>query len=100
MATLEELHSMDGTTGLQALKNKIVVAVAIKAEAIAELASPTVQQIEWAKSALNNPRSVADQIINYVVADNAAASTSEITGATDAAIQTAVDAAVDNLLSK
>ncbi len=102
MASYIDLHNMKGgDTNYQPLVNKIVVAVAKKAVAIAKDAGATTGQEDWAKEALRNPRGAADQIVSYVVANApAAAAIPDITGATDIEIQDAVDAAVDNLLSK
>jgi len=97
MATYQELFNYISTPEYQDLVNKITVAVAVKAQAIAEEATPTAESIAWAASALGNPRSVADAVINYVIAANAGLTTTQISNASDAAIQTNVDTAVDKL---
>lgn len=99
MATYDEIANLPGDPSFQALVNKIAVAVAVKAQAIAASATPTANQITWAKSALESPRGQADQIVNYVIAANISATTTQILGAVDATIQTNVNDAVDKLLS-
>ena len=97
MATYEDLYENRSSTDYQALINKIVVAVAIKAEDIASEASPTAEELAWAIKALTNPRGEADAIINFVMAANNTATIAAINGASDSAIQTNVNDAVDTL---
>jgi len=97
MATYTELHGYRSTQDYQDTLNRVVVAVAIKAEDIASAASPTAEEIAWAISALNNPRSQANSIINFVLAANNTMSLAQITAASDSAIQANVDTAVDTL---
>ena len=98
MAAYEELHALRGIPGTDALKKKITVAVAIKANAIAKLQSPTTAQRAWALAALADPRRDLDTILNYILAEYNTQTTSVITGASDANVQAAVNAAVDTLL--
>lgn len=97
MATYTELFEYRSTDEYQTLTNKIAVAVAIKAQAIADLASPTAEQIAWAVSALNSPQGQAATVVHYVIAANNSLSIAQINAATDSAIQVNVDAAVDDL---
>lgn len=96
MATYAELYNLRSDT---ALRNKVRVAVAKKAQALVDLATPTQGQLAWASQALTNPDAVADQIFNYVLVVNSAATAAQIQAATDAAIQTNVNAAVDKLVT-
>lgn len=97
MATYTELYQYRATDDYQALENKVAVAVAIKAQAIADLPTPTAEQIAWAVEALSSPGGKAETVINYVLAANSGLTIAQITAATDAAIQTNVNAAVDDL---
>lgn len=97
MATYTELHNLRGATGADVLQQKIAVALCIKANALAK-ATPTQAQVEWAKSALANPDAYVGLVLNYILADYNTATVSAITGATDAQVQGAVDAAVNTLL--
>jgi hypothetical protein len=99
MATYTELVALKGTPDYDTLKNKIAVAITIKAKAIGDSATPTAAQITWAKEALVNPVQKAEQIINYVLAANIGATIEQINAANDAAIQTNVNNAVDKILS-
>jgi len=99
MATLIELADFAASTDHAVLVKKIRVAIAKKAVAIGNLASPTAAQLAWAKSALASPAEAASLIITYVLAANAAATIAQIVAATDTAIETQVNAAVDKILS-
>jgi len=99
MATYAELYaiSRDGTQ--TALTQKIIVALSIKANIIAKLATPTAAQKTFAINALGEPTKYLDTILNYILAEYSASTPTVITGATDAQVQTAVNAAIDTLLS-
>lgn len=98
MATYQELHALRGAASTEPLKQKIAVAIAIKANTIAKLASPTVAQKAWAVSALADPGKDMGTVLNYILAEYNAQATNAITGASDANVQAAVNAAVDTLL--
>lgn len=98
MATYLELFDLTSSSTITDLRKKILVAVLIKANAIAESASPSAAAKEWSRAALRDPQSFEQTVLNYVIADNSGASTSAISGASDAQVQTAVNAAVDTLL--
>lgn len=97
MATYIELHGLRGATGADTLQQKIAVAICVKANALAK-ATPTAAQRDWAKAALANPEAYVGIVLNYILADYNTATVSAITGATDAQVQGAVDAAVNTLL--
>lgn len=99
MATLLELADFSASTDYPTLAKKIRVAIAKKAVAIGNLATPTAEQLAWAKDALQFPERVGALIINYVLAANAGATIAQIVAATDAAIETQVGNAVDKILS-
>lgn len=98
MATYLELHGLRGASGAGTLMQKIAVGICIKANALAKLPTPTDAQKTWAKSALASPESYVGTILNYILADYNTITVAQITGATDAAVQTVVNAAVDTLL--
>ncbi len=96
MATYAELFDLRTNSEL---RNKIAVAVTIKAQALIDAENPTAGQISWANAAIENPVSKADVLMNYVLAANKAATSAQISGAADSAIQTNVNAAVDKLIA-
>ena len=98
MATYTELHALRGSDTLTGLREKINVAIAIKANLIAKSASPTAAAKAWALQALGSPETYQPTVLNYILADYNTATTGQISGATDAQVQTAVNAAVDTLL--
>lgn len=98
MATYFELHDLMSSSTVGDLRRRLRVAIVIKANAVAEAASPPAAAKEWARNALRDPQQFEDMVLRYVLADNAAATVSQITGASDAQVQTAVNAAVDSLL--
>lgn len=82
------------------LKSSVIVAMTIKAVAVAGSASPTAQALAWAARALTSPEREAMPVYAFVVADNAALTNVEIRGLSDAAVQASVDKCVDQLLAK
>jgi len=74
---------------------KVRVAAAIKATEIIDAATPPEAALSWAKDTIANPTSAGDGIVWYVVGKNDNLALSAIYGASDSAIQSNVDAAVD-----
>jgi hypothetical protein len=97
MATLTELHTLAGSPGI--LLPRIQAALTIKAYSLIT-AQATAPQIAWAKSCLAEPAAYAGIVLRSALAANAAATTAQITAATDEAIQGVVGNVVDNLLAK
>ena len=91
MATYQELMDCSNDSGL---RQRMAVACVIAAEAIRTNGSVTATQLNWARSVYSNPGEVADKMMWPVLAQNAAAAKALILGATDAALLTAVNAAV------
>lgn len=95
MATLIEL--------LQAASNdtlgqKVRAACFIAAEKVRVEAGATTNhaaRLVWAKSVFADPEKEGKRMVWAVVAQNAGFTLAQITGASDSAVQTAVDAAVD-----
>ena len=95
MATYLELRSLFNDSDLF---NRIQVASLVAAEAIRTEDVGTVNhanRLIWAKSAFKSPVGTAKEMIMAVLAGNSSLTVEQITGATDAAIQTKVNAAVD-----
>ena len=95
MATYLELKELFVHSDLM---DKMQVACLIAAETIRTEDVGTANhanRLIWAKKAFSGPSSVAPQMLMELLASNNALSTAGIIGATDAAIQTKVDAAVD-----
>ena len=99
MATLLEIAGITGQAGWNDFSDKVKSAAVIKAAAVIDAASPPAARLEWAKSAITDPVSAKNSIIFYVVGTNNTASIAQILGATEALIQTNVDAAVDAIYS-
>ena len=96
MATLIELFDLSSD---ETLRNKIASASAKKAQTLIDGVTPTAAEIAWANNTIIDPLGRANVLINYVLAANSAASVAAIQGATDNAIQTNVDTAVDALIA-
>ena len=77
------------------LLNKIEVATIIAAEAVRSEVPGTAIRRAWAKLAFEQPREESRKMLMAVLAANSNLTVAQITGASDAAIQTNVDAAVD-----
>ena len=95
MATyLEVLSAAQNDT----LRQKVRVACMIAANTIRAENVATVNhaaRMAWAKAVYDNPVSAGDKMLWAVLAQNSGATLSQITCASDATVQTAVDAAVD-----
>lgn len=95
MATYAELLTASEN---EALRQKIRVAVVIAAETVRTESAATTNhalRLAWAKDVYQNPDNHVRQMIWAVLAQNKGATLGQITGAADATVQTAVDAAVD-----
>jgi len=95
MATYAELltASVDAP-----LNDKIRVACVVAAETVRTEPAATanhVERVKWAQKVFHDPNSEASRMIWAVLAQNRAATLAQITGASDATVQTAVDAAVN-----
>ena len=95
MATYDELRSLFSQTSLS---NRIEVAVLIKAADVLDAGSPTAR-VAWATAALTPSVAMAEakRMLSYLLADAQALTHQEILDLSDAALQSAVDAAVDLL---
>ena len=94
MATYIELLTAANDNSL---RQKVAVACVVAAEAIRVEDPATANhaaRLAWAKLVYQSPTVAGDKMMWPVVAQNKAAALAAITGASDAAIQTAVDAAV------
>ena len=95
MATYAELLT---ATENGTLRNKVRVAIVIAAEKIrTEAGSVTnhANRLLWAKGAFADPDGTTGRMLWAVLAQNQTTPIASILGASDAAVQTAVDAAVD-----
>ncbi len=81
------------------LINRIAVAVTIKAQTYIDGATPTTDELVWASRVLVAPRPEAQKLLHYLVAVDNTATIAQITGASDSAIQTRVDAGADALVT-
>ncbi len=80
------------------LNRRIRVAVIVAAEIIRTEPSGTpnnANRLKWARDTFLDPDTAARRIMPAVLAQNRAATLAQIVGADDAAVQTAVNAAVD-----
>jgi len=92
VATYEELFALCSDT---ALKNRVRVACVVAAESIRQEDPGTVERRAWATGVFGNPGQEADRMFWTVLAANKDLPAATIQGASDAAIQSNVDAAVD-----
>lgn len=95
MATYQELFDLANESSL---RNRIAVACLIAAEAIRiENVNTTnhANRLLWAKSAFTDYRGAGERMLPAVLAQNASLTKAQLLAATDAAMQTAVNNAVD-----
>jgi hypothetical protein len=94
MATYIELIQAQADT---TLRQRVAVACVVAADVIRTEAIDTANhtaRLAWAKKVYDSPQTTASSMLWSVLAQNKSATLAQITGATDAALQTAVDAAV------
>ena len=80
------------------IRDKVTVAVAMQAEVIhkeLDTVPNHANRMLWAKEALIAPHEMASKIMWAIVVQNAAFTSAQITGASDAAVLAAVAATVD-----
>lgn len=95
MATYTEIRQLYAS---DSLRNLIEVAVIVAAEAIRTEDAGTANhanRLLWAKQAFDNPLGVAQKMLMALLAANKASTVAQITQASDATIQTAVNNAVN-----
>lgn len=95
MATYTDLYEIANNN---TLLDKFTAAVAVQAEAIRTENGATTNhanRLIWAKQAFTDPRAMALKMTWPILAQNAGTTKANILAATDAAILTAVAAAVD-----
>lgn len=98
MATYAELLNIrDGQIG-DGLRRQVRIAVVVAADLIRLENPSTTERRAWARAALQDPDRAADQMVWAVLAQNRAFTVAQITGASDADVQNAVNTAV-NLLA-
>ncbi len=97
MATYLELFDLQNNDDLL---HKVTTAIAVAADTIRSEAAGTTNhanRLVWAEKALADPKALTDQVLWAVLAANNGATTGNIIGASDAAIQSNVDDVVDVL---
>ena len=92
MATYAELFDLRHDSGLM---NKITIAVGVAARDIQTTTSANALRKTWAVAAFADPSGEAKRMFTAVLVANRTMTVEQIRNATDEAIQTAVDAAVE-----
>jgi hypothetical protein len=95
MATYIELLDIASTPSGDALRRRLRIAVVVAADLIRQETPGTPERRAWARTALENPDAAARQMEWAVLAQNRAATVAQITGASDADVQNAVNSAVN-----
>lgn len=99
MATYAEILAASAHDGL---RQKIRVAVVMAAETVRvepEGTDKHIQRLQWAKAVFTNPELEGNKMVWPVLAQNASFTLTQITGATDAAVLSAVLAAINVIAS-
>ena len=92
MATYTELFDLRHN---EVLRNRVTVACMVAAEKVMAEDPPVAIRRKWAVAAFENPEAWGQRALRFLLAQNRELTTAQLTGATDAAIQTAVDATVN-----
>ena len=99
MATYSELSTIRADARWGAYYDRVQEAVKISANSILNRqgGNPNQPNISWAQRALENPGSVTEELVNYIIAEDSAETIDTILTVSDADMQTKVDAGVDVL---
>ncbi len=95
MATYTELYDLMNES---ALRNKVAVACLVAAEAVrleAEGTANHANRLTWAKATFTDPRAAGERMLPAILAQNATLTKAQILAASDGALQTAVNSAVN-----
>lgn len=95
MATLTELQSLLNAPELRDKVRAAVVKTAVSIRFESDSTPNHAARLVWAKACLADPNGKAEQVVRYVVGANAALTHEQITGLSDADIQSHTDAAAD-----
>lgn len=95
MATLEELQTLFSDSGLMI---KVQSALTLEAQALLDLATPTIAQKTWAVDVLRNPTGETAMTLRYVVAANSGSTAIQISGASEAQVKINVADVVPKLI--
>ena len=100
MATYDEISALASQQVGASLVSRIQVAAVVAAEKIsredAGIANHT-NRLKWAKTVFENPATAGRNLVPVVLVKAMAFTSAQIAGATDAMVQTYVDASVDVL---
>ena len=88
MATYAELRGLFNHSGLL---NSVTIATVKAAQDVISTGSPTAKDRAWALKVFKETKSQSQIVLMYVLAANSALTLTQITGASDAAIQAKVD---------
>lgn len=97
MASYAELFDLLTRDG--ALMSRTSIALLVAADAIRANVSATVAQQKWATAVLSNPRAYAPSALALALVQNRNLSVAQLTSASDASLQSAVDGAVTMLVA-
>lgn len=96
MATYLEIDGLGSNTDLLA---KVKTAALVRADAYRADGASTINQKRWAIAAMARPETEARKILPLLLVQNRALTLAQITNATDAAIQSAVDLVVPMIVA-
>lgn len=96
MATYIELREIIQSPDGNVLRKRVEVAAVIAARNFLA-GSPTANQRAWAVGVLEAPETSGMSVLRYIIATNNTATLAQITGVTDANLQTAVNLAATAL---
>ena len=95
MATYFELKTLRDDSDLQ---DRVSVAIVKKGQALLAGVTPSAAQVTWAIDAINAPEGKMPGMLNYVLGANSSNTVAQIQAASDATLQTNVDAAADAII--
>lgn len=100
MATYPEILDIATGSAGEKLRNQVRVAIVVAADEVRKEAAGSTNRanrMSWARSVLTSPDAAVNQLMWVMLAQNRSRNVAQITGATDAEVQTAVGLAIDLL---
>ena len=96
MAAYSELYAQRDNDDL---RQRIEVALTLKAQAYLDDANPTQEQRAWAKQIFQDGHSESIRMLKYLLAKNKSSTIAQIIGASDAALSAQIDVVANQFVS-
>ncbi len=97
MATYNEIYTSISSQTFEPLRQKVWVAVLVKAKSVLNDANAPADRLTWAKNAFVNTDYETESLMRNVIGGSVASAISAMASVADSVVQTAINNAVDVL---